>query len=128
MYVVTRPAEVPKCELAPVKPAGLGDIQSGFQSFSKALGTTPGALLLIGGGALVAGWALNSLISGARRNIRRKRAALRRRTRRVKETVSEVSRQALSHQTPTWQTLLLVLVAGGAVWYFATRAGKGQQA
>ncbi len=127
MFVINTPADVPKCALVRTPGQSMGDVQSGVTSLAQSLGTNATTLLLVGGGALLAGWALNSLVTGGSRSIRRKQVTLRRRGRRVKRFVGDLSNKAIAHQTPTWQALLLLGVSGAAVYFIVTRVLKGGQ-
>ncbi len=125
MYIVKQPAAVPTCALTTPSGRGLGAVVS--SSATPELQTSTMGLVLIGAGSLLAGYALHSLIVGGRRAVRRRTARLRRRTRRAKEAIRDLSSRAIAHQTPTWQTLLLVGVAGAAVYFITTRVLKGGQ-
>ena len=94
----------------------LGDANP-ISSLATSLGTTPGTLLLLAGGGLVLGWMANNLISSVGRKVKRTRSAFRKKRQQAGGAIAAF---------PGWQWMLLALVAGGAVYYFATRNSGGK--
>jgi hypothetical protein len=94
----------------------MGDLNSGLASLANSFGTTPTNMLLIAGGTLLLAWGAYSLLSGASRAVK----SAGRKVRSSKRAGSG----ALQSQNPVWQTLLLVGLAGGAVYYLTGKQGQ----
>lgn len=105
-------SNTPQCALAPQPAATLGDLGGPLESIAKSLGMSTSGLIVVGLGGLALGWAANSLFTGARRKIRRGRLQARRRAREAREKIVSIA----STPVPAWQTALLVLAAGGAIF------------
>jgi len=122
-YVNLNSEQVPRCELVrrEAQQRTMGDLTSGFTSLANSLGMKPAQLLLVGVGALLLGWAAHSFVIGVGKAIQRKKVAFKRRAREAKSS-------AFVAQNPMWQTLLLVAVTGGAVYYLTTRNNGGPRA
>lgn len=108
--------------LVPTTPA-LGDLRGWSDPMNvPGLGSvSPLTLALIGTVGMFAGVYVYRGLQRAKQRTQRARSRVRRKERLMMTKIGAVGKQAIEHQTPTWQTLLLVGVTGAAV-YFITKA------
>jgi hypothetical protein len=110
---------------APLVPQAraLGDLRGWSDPISvPGLGSvSPLTLALIGTLGMFTGVYVYRGLQHATQRAQRARSRARRKERQMVQKIGALGKQAIEHQTPTWQTLLLVGVAGAAV-YFITKA------
>jgi hypothetical protein len=125
-YVATTREQVPQCALvrnnAQLEPRAMGDLSSGFSSFAQGLGMTPGTLLLVGGGALVLGYAINSLFTNVGKKVRKTRRAMRRKREQAGSALSSVI------ENRVLVGAVLVGAVGLGIYLITRNSGNGGQA
>jgi hypothetical protein len=107
----------PEQQLSANSSSRLGDLAATnpglIDTVSKSLGTSPVSLLLLLAGGAALGWFGNDLVEGARKSVRRAKKSINKRASQFE------SRDALL-------PLLLLTLAGGAVYYYVTHKSAAQ--